>query len=572
MRAAFAGARTSLSPLSTPPRQTTGLPRTRSSPGRLNSTQHSSETDSVASYLAPTFQLSSKTASTSNAKPAATDTKAAGTRSEFGKPASAGPSKNSIYGKAFELLDDGTLVESLIEPFGSLSLSGNTVFQSSVKGKEKETDQAATVSGREPTTSKIKAPTKPKPQKAASTPALASVTEPKPIHPFFSRTQSAPASQIRKASVQSDETAMPKVPTQRKVSLTSASQKAPVARRSLKDLNNASASNASSGSGTQTKRRSSSKSGSTAAATPPDAPEDTNSVISEAQPAEEPQSKPTSGRGGRARASRPKKAIADPNLPVYTYKDPEFAMAYAKVEPSNDGTEEPKKKPVEPARWYITSPEEANDALAGLKGPVGFDMEWHVIFRRNAPPRKTALIQIADRTKIMLFHVSRMSEFPSKLREVIEDPNIIKTGVNISGDAHKLFKDWEIQAQGIVELAMLAWEVDRQTMQSHGIRSGWTTLANMVSMYLGRVLPKGAERTSNWEQPLDERQMEYASNDAHCGLAIYKKLQAKAEAAKIDMSTLRLNRLEDEQAPPTDPTDAAQDENRKEAEDAYADL
>ncbi|KAG8908670.1 hypothetical protein FRC01_007311, partial [Tulasnella sp. 417] len=204
--------------------------------------------------------------------------------------------------------------------------------------------------------------------------------------------------------------------------------------------------------------------------------------------------------------------------------------------------------------------------------PVGFDMEWVVVFRRGAIPRKTALIQIADRTKIMLFHVSRMSEFPSKLIEVIEDPDIIKTGVNITGDAKKLFADWGIQAQGIVELAMLAWQVDRQTLESHGIKTGWTTLANMVGMYLGRVLPKGEVRTGNWEKPLDELQMEYAANDAHCGLAVYKKLQAKAEAAKIDMSTLRLNRLEEEQASTTEPTDVAESDTRKEAEDAYADL
>lgn len=58
---------------------------------------------------------------------------------------------------------------------------------------------------------------------------------------------------------------------------------------------------------------------------------------------------------------------------------------------------------------------------------------------------------------------------------------------------------------------MMAWEVDRPTMESHGLKTGWTTLANMVSMYLGRVLPKGAERTSNWEKPLDELQMECKS-------------------------------------------------------------
>ncbi|KAG8912008.1 hypothetical protein FRC01_005352, partial [Tulasnella sp. 417] len=241
MRAAFTGARTSLSPLSTPPRQTTGLPRTRSSPGRLNSTQTSSEVDSVASYLAPpSFQLSSKTVATlssSNAKrttaaAAATDnTKAIGTRSEFGKPpaAATSSSKSSVYGKAFELLDDGTLVESLIDPFGSFGLGGsNTVFESRVKGKGKEIDIETIVDEREPTTSKVKPLTEPKPHRAASTPVLGSAVEQKPVHPFFSRTQSSPASRSRKTSVQSDETVMPKAPVQRKVSATSLPPKAPV--------------------------------------------------------------------------------------------------------------------------------------------------------------------------------------------------------------------------------------------------------------------------------------------------------------------------------------------------------
>ncbi|KAG8911570.1 hypothetical protein FRC01_005643, partial [Tulasnella sp. 417] len=110
--------------------------------------------DYAASYPAPSFQLSSQSASTSqsNASPttaaaATDDTKAIGTRSEFGKPpAAAGSSKSSIYGKAFELLDDGNSVESLIDPFGSLSFGGgNTVFERRVKRKGKEIDSETIV-------------------------------------------------------------------------------------------------------------------------------------------------------------------------------------------------------------------------------------------------------------------------------------------------------------------------------------------------------------------------------------------------------------------------------------------
>ncbi|KAG8990987.1 hypothetical protein FRB90_001503 [Tulasnella sp. 427] len=273
---------------------------------------------------------------------------------------------------------------------------------------------------------------------------------------------------------------------------------------------------------------------------------------------------------GRTKATRSPKHVVDvSDFSTYTYKDPELALAYANVEVTPGAPEgEPERKPIEPMRWYITNADEAEDALTGLKGPVGFDMEWTVIFRRGVIPRKTALIQVADKTKIMLFHISRMSEFPRSLKRIIEDPTIVKTGVNITGDAKKLYGDWGIQAQGIVELAMLAWEVDKPTMQRHGFKTGWTTLANMVAMYTRRVLPKGAERTSDWEKPLNEEQLEYASNDAHCGLVIYNKLVAKAEEATIDLSKLRLNRMVEEGSEDTAPTE--NDGKAQEAEDAYA--
>ncbi|KAG8948391.1 hypothetical protein FRC04_009761 [Tulasnella sp. 424] len=576
MRAAYAGARSSLSPLSTPPRQPTpGLLRTRSSPSRLNSTHISPDVDSeVAPYPAPSFELSTKTDSSiaSNAKPSGTATKTKApvrTTKDFVKPpasAVTASQRNSIYGKAFELLDDGTLVESVIDPFGSLSLNGNAALQSSSKGKGKEVEEVATVSGFEPTISRVKPRIEHKPKRATSTPALTSVPEPKPVHPFPLRAQSAPDSQVPKPPTQLNEATMPKAPVLQKFSATSLGPQPPRVEKSSKSFKAAPANDGSAGPGRVRKGRSRSQSKSPSSETPRGVLGDANSATVEPQSDKEPKLKSTSHRSGRAKASRTKKLVADPNLPTYTYKDPEFALAYAQPEKSTDSAEEePKKMPIEPARWYITSADEANDALAGLKGPLGFDMEWVFELRRGAIPRKTALIQIADRTKIMLFQVTRMSE-------VIENPDIIMTGVNITGDARKLFKDWGVQAQGIVELAMMAWEVDRPTMESHGLKTGWTTLANMVSMYLGRVLPKGAERTSNWEKPLDELQLEYAANDAHCGLVIYKKLLAKAEAAEIDLSTLRLNRLDGPETTTTEPKDLAESDRGKDAEDAYAEL
>lgn len=63
-----------------------------------------------------------------------------------------------------------------------------------------------------------------------------------------------------------------------------------------------------------------------------------------------------------------------------------------------------------------------------------------------------------------------------------------------------------------------------------------------------------------------------AANDAHCGLVVYKKLLAKAEAAEIDLSTLRLNRLDGQETTTTEPKDVAESDGGKDAEAAYAEL
>lgn len=208
---------------------------------------------------------------------------------------------------------------------------------------------------------------------------------------------------------------MPKAPVLQKFSATSLGPQPPRVEKSSKSFKAAPANDGSAGSGRVRKGISRSKSRSPSSETPRGVLEDANSATVEPQPDKEPKLKSASHRSGRAKTSRTKKLVADPNLPSYTYKDPEFALAYAQPEKSTDSAgEEPKKKPIEPARWYITCADEANDALAGLKGsvscfciprysidltgasfyrPVGFDMEWVFELRRGAIPRRTALVR-----------------------------------------------------------------------------------------------------------------------------------------------------------------------------------
>ncbi|KAF9224733.1 ribonuclease H-like protein [Gyrodon lividus] len=191
----------------------------------------------------------------------------------------------------------------------------------------------------------------------------------------------------------------------------------------------------------------------------------------------------------------------DLSLPVYSfmdYRDPAAAVVYTKCE------------------------NEANNLVQTLKGPLGFDLEWRVMWQPGAQERRTALVQLCDHCTILLIQVSSMKRFPQKVMEIIESASLIKTGANILNDGEKLYRDFGIRARGLVELGALASRADDKfaSMYNREIVS----LSKMVAMYLGKTLLKGKVRTSNWEADLNTKMVEYAANDAHCALMVHNKL------------------------------------------------
>lgn len=93
-------------------------------------------------------------------------------------------------------------------------------------------------------------------------------------------------------------------------------------------------------------------------------------------------------------------------------------------------------------------------------------------------------------------------------------------------DGNKLFTDYGIRAQGLVELGTLARQADSHyleryfqatdvngTLDSSKRRKpgAMMKLASVVAMYTGFTLQKGPVRMSNWEaRPLNEEQLECA--------------------------------------------------------------
>ena len=116
-----------------------------------------------------------------------------------------------------------------------------------------------------------------------------------------------------------------------------------------------------------------------------------------------------------------------------------------------------------------------------------------------------------------------VTEFPSKLVEVLENPHIIKAGVAIqslsissicvsfilnaiTGDAKKLFNDYRVPIRNCVDLALMARNVDNARWQ--GRYHSPIGLAHLIESYEYRLLPKGKTTRSNWEAVLDANQRE----------------------------------------------------------------
>ncbi|KAF8610673.1 ribonuclease H-like protein [Ceratobasidium sp. AG-I] len=172
---------------------------------------------------------------------------------------------------------------------------------------------------------------------------------------------------------------------------------------------------------------------------------------------------------------------------------------------------------------YLRAVSEVNEALQLAEGPFGFDMEWKPCFVKGQAENPVALIQLAQQDRIYLIHLSAMSEFPEQLREVLEDPNILKVGVGIQDDAKKLWRDHGVSLLGVVELSHLARRADVPRWEN-GKSHQLISLTRLLEAYNSHRLQKGKIQRSNWELPLKDQQRNYAASDALAGFVVYQHL------------------------------------------------
>lgn len=183
----------------------------------------------------------------------------------------------------------------------------------------------------------------------------------------------------------------------------------------------------------------------------------------------------------------------------------------------------------------VSTKNQVRPALEKLKNGVepgaiyGFDMEWKPMFD-NSSYNKTALIQLyvkrRDGIKVaVLFRINKLIEeshyeeesgFPEELKTFLEDKNILKSGINITNDALKLKRDFDVDLRGFLEI------LDIDTVKEFKNPS----MKKLAKQFLNIDISKKLS-TSNWENHrLSRKQIGYAATDAFISRELYIVLKS----------------------------------------------
>ena len=148
---------------------------------------------------------------------------------------------------------------------------------------------------------------------------------------------------------------------------------------------------------------------------------------------------------------------------------------------------------------------------------VGFDTETRPSFQKGVSYR-VCLVQLSVGQVCYLFRLNKIKEFPTCLKELLEDANLVKVGLSTQDDFKNLRK-WceDLEPKGFIELQNL--------VKNYGITD--LSLAKIYALLFGLKLSK-RQRLTNWEaDQLNPKQLAYASLDAIACVEIYEALMTR---------------------------------------------
>lgn len=178
----------------------------------------------------------------------------------------------------------------------------------------------------------------------------------------------------------------------------------------------------------------------------------------------------------------------------------------------------------------VRSGEDAQAALAALLAAdaIGFDTESKPTFQKGEVSTGPHLVQLADDRHAWLFQTgsSTPPHLVEVLRDVLESPAILKVGFGLGDDLRRLRAKLGIDTRNVIDLATALRSVQPRDRNAWGAKTA-------VARFFGKRLQKSRRiTTTNWALPrLSEQQIQYAADDAHVALRIYRHWREHFPAA-----------------------------------------
>jgi len=177
----------------------------------------------------------------------------------------------------------------------------------------------------------------------------------------------------------------------------------------------------------------------------------------------------------------------------------------------------------------VRSDQDAREALADLMGSdaIGFDTESKPTFAKGEVSTGPHLVQLATLETAWLFQTATPAGNAlaiTVLKPVLEDERVLKVGFGLGDDVKRLKSKFGIGLRNVLDLST--------ALRRRGERNPLGA-KSAVERFFGQRLQKSKRiTTTNWALPrLSDKQLQYAADDAHAALKIYRHWKANPPAS-----------------------------------------
>jgi ribonuclease D len=175
----------------------------------------------------------------------------------------------------------------------------------------------------------------------------------------------------------------------------------------------------------------------------------------------------------------------------------------------------------------VTNEREADLALAELMlaGTVGFDTESKPTFQKGQKSEGPHVLQFSTLEKAFIFQ-PQAAATRATVVELLKSPKLTKVGFGLKGDLAQISDRFGIRPASLIDL-------DR-TFKTLGYKNAVGAKSAVAMLFNRKLLKSKTVTTSNWAlNPLSERQLIYAANDAYAALMVFHALEDSQATPEI---------------------------------------